>query len=142
MSHVNPAPSELRELLESAKTIAVVGASSNAVRPSHGIMKRLLEEGYRVIPVNPNEREVLGVPCAPSLEALAGEAIDIVNVFRRAEDTPPIADAAVKVAAKALWLQSGIVNADAAARAKAGGLTVIMDECIAVQLAVLGVSRK
>ena len=138
MSHTNPSRDEVRVLLTTAKTIAVVGASSNPSRPVHGVMKRLIQAGYRVLPVNPNEREVLGLPCAPSLEAIT-EPIDIVDVFRRAEDTPPIADAAVKVRAKCFWLQSGIINEDAAARAKAGGLTVIMDECIAVQLALLAV---
>ncbi len=99
-------------------------------------MGRLLQLGYRVIPVNPNETEVLGQKAYPSLPDVPAP-IDIVDVFRRAEYTPAIADAAVKVHAKALWLQQGIVNEDAAARATAGGLTVIMDACIAVEHALL-----
>ena len=99
-------------------------------------MGRLLQLGYRVIPVNPNETEVLGQKAYPSLPDVP-TPIDIVDVFRRAEYTPAIADAAVKVHAKALWLQQGIVNEDAAARATAGGLMVIMDACIAVEHAIL-----
>jgi predicted CoA-binding protein len=136
VAHRNPPDTDIRQLLTSASTIAVVGASSNPERSSHGIMGRLLQLGYRVIPVNPNETEVLGQKAYPSLLDVP-TPIDIVDVFRRAEYTPAIADAAVKVHAKALWLQQGIVNEDAAARATAGGLMVIMDACIAVEHALL-----
>lgn len=130
----------MKALLTDARTIAVVGASSNPEKSSHGIMKKLLAVGYRVFPVNPRETEVLGQKAYPSLAAVP-EKIDIVDVFRRAEETPPIADEAVAVGAKALWLQSGIANEDTAVRAQAGGLTVIMDACIGVAHSRLGVPR-
>jgi predicted CoA-binding protein len=129
MSHQNPSHEEIRKLLENAKTIAVIGASSNPDRPSYGMMQKLLSVGYRVFPVNPRETEVLGQKVYASLEEIP-EKVDIVDVFRRAEDTPAIADEAVKVGAGALWLQSGISSEEAAERAKAGGLTVVMNACI------------
>jgi predicted CoA-binding protein len=138
---VNPSDDDIRTLLSSASTIAVVGASSSPGRSSHGVMGRLLQLGYRVIPVNPNETEVLGQKAYPSLSDIP-VAVDIVDVFRRAEYTPDIADEAVKAGAKALWLQLGVVNEEAAARARAGGLMVIMDACIAVEHAALRVPRK
>ena len=141
MAHRNPSDDKLKQILTSASTIAVVGASSNPARSSNGIMGRLMQLGYRVIPVNPNETEVLGQRAYPSLSSVP-VAIDIVDVFRRAEYTPAIADEAVKVHANTLWLQQGIRNEDAAARAEAGGLTVVMDACIAVEHAVLGVPAR
>jgi redox-sensitive bicupin YhaK (pirin superfamily)/predicted CoA-binding protein len=124
-----PSDSELRRLLVGAKTIAMVGASNNPQKPSHRIFKQLLAAGYRMIPVNPNESDVLGVPTVKSLADIA-ERVDIVDVFRKSEDTPPIADEAVKLGAKALWLQLGIANEQAASRALRAGLTVVMDTCI------------
>ncbi|MFI5178166.1 MAG: CoA-binding protein [Vicinamibacterales bacterium] len=141
MSHSNPPDAQLKQLLTDATTIAVVGASSNPDKSSYGIMQRLQQVGYRVVPVNPRENEVLGERAYDTL-ADVPVPIDIVDVFRRAEDTPPIADEAVKVGAKALWLQSGIVSEDAAARAKAGGLTVVMDACIGTMHALLRVPKK
>ena len=129
MSHLNPSSDDLRTLLTNATTIAVVGASSKPERPSHGIMQELLWAGYRVIPVNPGETEVLGQKAYASLDAVPVH-VDIVDVFRREEETPTIADQAVKIGAKALWLQSGVSNEEAAARASRGGLTVVMDACI------------
>lgn len=136
---MNPSDEELRSLLEAARTIAVVGASSKPDRPSHGVMARLQRAGYRVIPVNPFETEVHGERAFASLAAV-DTPIDIVNVFRRAEETPAIADEAVLTGARVLWLQLGVTNEEAAARARAGGLTVVMDECIAVAVARLQVS--
>lgn len=141
MPHVNPSDEALRQLLTSAETIAMVGASSNPARPSNGIMRKLQSAGYRVIPVNPNETEVLGERAYLSLEAVP-EKIDIVDVFRRPEYTPAIADAAVRVGARALWLQQGISNDEAAARASAAGLLVIMDECIGVAHSILRIPKK
>jgi predicted CoA-binding protein len=141
MSHVNPTDDELRTLLTSATTIAMVGASANPEKPSHGIMKALLAAGYRVFPVNPKEPEVLGQKAYASL-AEVPQPIDIVDVFRKAEDTPAIADEAIAIGAKALWLQKGISNDDTAARAKAGGLTVIMDKCIGATHRALAIPRK
>jgi uncharacterized protein len=129
MSHQNPSEDELRILLRSSPTIAMVGASSRPDRPSHRIMERLLARGFHVIPVNPGEQEVLGQRAYPDLAAIR-ERVDIVDVFRRAEDAPPIADGAVAIGARALWLQLGISSDDAATRARAGGLTVVMNACI------------
>ena len=119
----------LRHILETSQTIAMVGASSNPSRPSYEIMKGLLAAGFTVIPVNPSETEVLGQRAYASLEEIP-DRVDIVDVFRRPEQTPEIADAAVKIGARVLWLQTGIVSEDAARRAQAGDLEVVMDECI------------
>jgi predicted CoA-binding protein len=141
MAHLNPSDQQLRQLLTDATTIAIVGASSNPDKESYGIMQKLQKTGYRVIPVNPRETEILGEPSYPSLLDVP-ERIDIVDVFRRAEDTPGIADEAVTIGAKALWLQSGIANEDAAARATKGGLTTVMDTCIGATHALLRVPAK
>jgi len=141
MAHTDPPNDELRRLLIEAKTIAVVGASSKPDRPSHGVMRRLKAIGYRIIPVNPNETEVLGEKAYPSLEDIP-DKVDIVDVFRREESTPPVADSAVRIGAGVLWLQQGISNDVAAARAHAGGLAVVMDRCIAVALAELQIPKK
>jgi uncharacterized protein len=129
MPHANPSDEELRALLASSRTIAIVGASSKLDRPSHGVMKILIDAGYTVIPVTPRESSVLGRQAYPSLADVPAQ-VDIVDVFRRAEETPPIADDAAKIGAKALWLQLGISNDDAAERASAAGLVVVMDRCI------------
>ena len=141
MSHSNPSDQELKELLTNATTIAIVGASSDPDKASYGIMQKLQKAGYKVIPVNPRETEILGERSYPSLIDVP-ERIDIVDVFRRAEDTPAIADDAVTIGAKALWLQTGITSEDAAARAKAGGLTVVMDLCIGATHSLLRVPPK
>src|SRR5436189_6071585 len=141
MAHANPPDPALKQLLTDAKTIAVVGASSNSEKAAFGIMQKLQQAGYRVIPVNPRETEILGERSYPSLIDVP-ERIDIVDVFRRAEDTPGIADEAVTIGAKALWLQTGIVSDDAAARATKGGLTVVMDACIGATHSLLRIPRK
>jgi predicted CoA-binding protein len=141
MAHRNPSDAELKNLLTETRTIAMIGASSNPDKASYGIMQQLQKRGYHVIPINPRETEVLGERAYASL-ADVKEPIDIVDVFRRAEDTPAIADEAVKVGAKALWLQTGIVSDDAAARAEAGGLLAVMDACIAATHALLQVPPK
>jgi predicted CoA-binding protein len=141
MPHTNPSDDELKQLLTSATTIAMVGASGNPDKASHGIMQKLQSVGYKVIPVNPKEAEVLGERTYPSLLEI-DQPVDIVDVFRKPEDTPAIADDAVKIGAKALWLQTGIVSEDAAARGKAGGLMVVMDACIGATHAMLRVGKK
>jgi predicted CoA-binding protein len=141
MAHRNPSDQDLKQLLTNASTVAMVGASSKPDKASYGIMRKLQSVGYRVIPVNPRETEVLGEHAYPSL-ADVPEPIDIVDVFRRAEDTPSIADEAVKVGAKVLWLQTGVASEEAAARAEAGGLTVVMDACIGSTHAILQVPKK
>ena len=109
----------------------MVGASSSPERPSNGVFARLLAAGYRVVPVNPKESSVHGQRAYASLSDVPGP-VDIVDVFRRPEHTPEVAEQAVAIGAKVLWLQSGIWNEAAAARATAGGLRVVMDECIGV----------
>ncbi|HEU4355183.1 MAG TPA: CoA-binding protein [Actinomycetota bacterium] len=126
-----PSDAELRSILGDARTIAVVGLSSNPFKDSFEIAEYLQRKGYRIVPVNPNETEVLGEPAYPSLLDVPEDIrIDVVDVFRRAADTPPVAEQAVRVGAKVLWLQDGIVNDDARRIAEEGGLTVIMGVCI------------
>jgi len=141
MPHHNPTDDELRQLLTDATTIAMVGASSDPKKASHGIMHKLQRAGYRVIPVTPKEREIHGERTYASLRDVPMR-IDIVDVFRRAEDAPAIADDAVAVGAKALWLQTGIVSEEAAARAKKGGLVVVMDACIGATHSRLQIPKK
>lgn len=133
--HVNPSDREIRDLLRASKTIAIVGASSDPERPSYGVMRKLMRD-YTVIPVNPNEREVLGRRAYATL-AEVPEKIDIVDVFRRIEHAPGIAQEAVAVGAKALWLQSGLWSEEAAEKARAGGLVVVMNACLGVLATLL-----
>ena len=128
---VSPSDRELRALLGAAHTVAVVGLSSRPGRPSFEVASYLQEHGYRIVPVNPNETEVLGEPAFASLSDVPQEVtIDAVVVFRRPEHAPAIARQAVARGARVLWLQEGIVNEEAAAIATAGGLDVIMGVCI------------
>jgi uncharacterized protein len=128
---VAPEDRELRALLGDARTIAVVGLSSRPDRPSHDVAAYLQRKGYRIVPVNPNETEVLGEPAYPSLRDVPPDVrVDVVDVFRRAEHTPEIARDAVAVGAKALWLQQGIVNDEAYRIASEAGLDVVMGLCI------------
>lgn len=124
-----PSDRELRAILGRARTIAVVGLSSKPWRPSHQVARYLKERGYRVIPVNPRETEVLGERAYPSLLEVP-EKVDVVDVFRRAEYTPRVAREAVQVGARVLWLQDGIVNDEARRIAEEGGLDVVMGACI------------
>ena len=117
------------ELLRSSRTIAVVGLSSNPLRSSHGVAEYMQQRGYRIFPVNPNESEVLGEKCYARLEDVP-EKIDIVDVFRRSEFVPDIVDAAIRVGARAVWMQEGVTHEEAAARARQAGLAVVMDRCI------------
>ena len=140
MPHTNPDDARLREILSSSRTIAVVGASSNHDRPSYDVMKVLMAAGFQVIPVTPRETRILGRTAYPTLADIP-ESVDIVDVFRRAEDTPGIADEAAHIGAKVLWLQLGIANDETAARAEAAGLTAIMDLCIGKTALRLGIKR-
>jgi uncharacterized protein len=127
----NPEDRELAILLGEAHTVAVVGLSSKPSRPSYEIAAYLQDHGYRIVPVNPKETEVLGERAYPSLRDIPDDVqIDVVDVFRRAEDTPPIARDAVAVGAKVLWLQEGIVSDEAYRIASEAGLDVIMGVCI------------
>lgn len=126
-----PTDRELRSILGDAETIAVVGLSSRPDRPSYDVAAFLQSKGYRIVPVNPTETEVLGEPAYPSLLDVPEDVrIDVVDVFRRAEHTPEIAQHAVARGAKVLWLQEGIVNDDTRRIAETAGLTVIMGVCI------------
>lgn len=116
-------------LLGSARTIAVVGLSSKRYRASHGVAEYLQKAGFRIIPVNPQETEVLGEKCYPDLDAVPGP-IDIVDIFRRSECVPPIVEAAIRKGAKAVWMQEGVIHEEAAAAARAAGMEVVMDRCI------------
>jgi predicted CoA-binding protein len=140
MNHTNPTDAELRALLESSHSIALVGASSSRQRPSKAVMRILLAAGFDVIPVNPNEPDVLGHRAYPNVRAVPGK-IDIVDVFRRVEAAPQIAEEAVTIGARALWLQLGIVSEEAASIAQRAGLVVVMDMCIGQTVKRLGILR-
>ena len=120
------------ELLKQYKTIAVVGLSSNPMRPSYDVTEYMQAAGYRIIPVNPNERKVLGEKSYARLEEVP-EKIEIVNVFRRAEEVPAVVESAIRVGAKVVWMQQGVENEEAAEKARAAGLVVIEDACILVE---------
>jgi len=127
-------------LLSRSHRIAMVGASANPARPSHGVMSYLMNHGYEVVPINPHVDEVLGEAAYPTLEAAVAATgpFDIVDVFRRPEHTPDIARSAVATRASALWLQLGVVNWDAAQIAHDAGLVVVMDRCTAIEHRRLG----
>lgn|SRR5271165_4478771 len=127
-----PCSDPLLDLLRFTKTIAVVGLSSNPSRPSHEVSSYLQSVGYRIIPVNPNEREVLGQKSYPRLEDIP-DPIDIVDVFRRGEEILQIIDSAIAIRAKAVWLQLGIVNSPACEAARAAGLFAVEDACVLVE---------
>lgn len=120
---------ELARILSESHTVAVVGLSDRPDRASHGVARYLQAQGYRIVPVNPRLREVLGETCHPSLAEIPGP-VDVVCVFRRAEETPAIAAQAVAGGSRVLWLQEGIVSEEAARVARAGGLGVVMDRCM------------
>ncbi|MEX0736383.1 MAG: CoA-binding protein [Bacteroidota bacterium] len=122
----------LQSILRSTRTIAVVGASPKPWRDSGSIAQFLVKNGYTVTPVNPNYEEVLGMPCYPDLRSMPGP-VDMVDVFRKAEEVLPIIDQAIEIGAKTVWMQLGVVNEEAARRAQEAGLQVVMDRCIAVE---------
>ncbi len=117
------------DLLASARSIAVVGISSKRYRPSYGVSEYMQRAGYRIVPVNPEETEVLGEKAWPDLDSLP-EPVDIVNIFRRPEFVPEIVEAAIRIGARAVWMQEGVVHEEAARRAREAGLEVVMDRCI------------
>ena len=133
MSDRNDIPT-LRRILHDNRRIAVVGISAEWHRPSFFVGKYLLEHGYTMIPVNPKYRDLLGQVCYPDLaSARAAGAIDMVDCFRKAEDIGPLADQAIAVGAKTLWMQLGVVNDTAADKARAAGLEVVMDSCVKIE---------
>jgi predicted CoA-binding protein len=120
------------DILTKYKTIAVVGLSSNPARPSYGVTEYIQSVGYQIIPVNPNETDVLGEPSYAALDEVP-QKVEIVNIFRRPAEVPPVVDAAIRVNAKVIWMQLGILNQAAAEKARAAGLTVIMDACLLIE---------
>ena len=126
---------DYRSLLSSARNIAVVGLSPREERPSNMVARYLIAVGYRVYPVNPGQSSILGLPCYGRLQDIP-DTIDIVNIFRRSENVYPVVEAAVAIRAKAVWMQQGIINLEAADLAEKNGMTVIMDRCIKVEHAI------
>jgi predicted CoA-binding protein len=131
----NPPAAEIAQLLRSARTIAVVGLSADATRPSHGVARALQRFGYRIIPVTPSAESILGELAVPSLEQLpevlgADEGVDIVDVFRRPQHIPAIVEACIRLRMPALWLQEGVVDQAAAERAVHAGIFTVMDRCL------------
>jgi predicted CoA-binding protein len=122
----------ITRILRESKTIAVVGLSSNPMRPSHGVSEYMQSAGYRIIPVNPNETEVLGEKSYARLEDVP-ERIDVVDIFRRGEFVPQVVESAIRVGAKVVWMQLGIENEEAAAAARAAGLAVVEDACMLIE---------
>jgi predicted CoA-binding protein len=117
------------EILKASRTIAIVGLSSRQHRPSYGVAQYLQSVGYRIIPVNPGETEILGEKCYARLENIP-ERVDIVDIFRRSEFVPEIVESAIRIGARGVWMQEGVIHAEAAERARRAGLFVIMDTCI------------
>jgi uncharacterized protein len=132
---VNPPAAEIAKLLRTARIIAIVGLSADRTRPSHGVARALQRFGYRIIPVNPNEESILGEPAVASLEQLPevlgpDERVDIVDVFRRPVHVAGIVDDCIRLKLPALWLQEGVVDEAAAARAARAGIFTVMDRCL------------
>ena len=119
---------EIERILKGCRTIAVVGLSSNSFRPSHGVAAFMQKKGYKILPVNPNETMVLGEKVVAHLSDLP-EKPDLVDIFRRSEDAGAVVDEAIKIGAKAVWLQEGVIDDAAAKRAENAGLLVVMDRC-------------
>ncbi|MBB3114417.1 putative CoA-binding protein [Paenibacillus phyllosphaerae] len=136
MAFSNPTRDEIKQILTDAQVIAVVGLSDNPDRTSYMVSAAMKAKGYRIIPVNPNAESILGETCYKSLKDIP-EKVDIVNVFRRSEHTPPVAEEAVAIGAKVLWLQLGIHHDEAVHIAQNGGLKVITDRCIKVEDSIL-----
>jgi predicted CoA-binding protein len=136
-------PDKIRRALEQAETVAVVGCSPDSSRASHAIARYLLAQGYRVVPVNPHHREILGQPAYPSLADIPAEVrVDIVDVFRRSEHVAPIAEEAIARGVAFVFLQLGVVDAVSAARLEQRGIGVAMDRCILVEHERLGIPAK
>jgi len=117
------------KILKEYRTVAVVGASSNPERPSNIVFSYLAEQGYHVIPVNPTVQEILGKASYPDLSSIPGK-VEVVDIFRKSEEVMPIVDEAIKIGAKVVWMQEGVINEEAAAKARNAGLLVVMDKCM------------
>ncbi len=138
---MNPSDNEIRDILQAARTIALVGWSPKPDRPSHGVARYLAGRGYRVIPVNPGQAgaEALGTTVRASLSEI-GEPVDMVDIFRRSEEVGPVVEEALRVlpGLKVIWMQLGVVNEAAAEKARAAGVRVVMDRCPAIEIPRLG----
>ncbi len=119
---------EIKQILDEHKVIAVVGLSANPVRPSHGVAQYMQRKGYKIIPVNPMETEVLGEKCYAKLADIP-QKVDLVDIFRRSEDAGKVVDEAIEIGAKSVWLQEGVIDIEAVNRAESAGLIVVMDLC-------------
>jgi predicted CoA-binding protein len=117
------------KILQDYRTVAMVGASSNPERPSYRVINYLDSHGYKVIPVNPMVREVMGKTSYPDLSSIP-EPVEVVDIFRRSEEVPPVVEEAIKIGAKVIWMQEGVVNEEVAAKAREAGLLVVMDKCM------------
>lgn len=129
MSEISETDKISSEILDSSRVVAVVGLSTKPERPSHRVASYLKEKGYQIIPVNPAEKEIVGETSYPDLASIP-ERVDVVDIFRRSEEVPAIVEEAIKIGAKAVWMQEGVVNEAAASRAREAGLMVIMDKCM------------
>jgi predicted CoA-binding protein len=125
----NPPPEEIKQIIDSSRTIAVVGLSSKPDRASNGVARYLQSQGYEIIPVNPRETDVLGQKSYPDLAAI-GRPVDIVDIFRRSEETPPIVKEAIAIGARYIWLQEGIFSQEAYDLARAAGIPIVMNLCL------------
>lgn len=132
MPHENPSDDVIRDLLRRPLTIAVVGCSPDPARDSHRVARLLIDKGHRVIPVNPQVSEILGEVSHASLRDIAAP-VDMVDIFRRSEQVGPVVDDAIAIGARVIWMQLGVIDEAAAARASAAGLTVVMDRCPAIE---------
>ncbi len=128
----NPPSEEIKAILERHKTVAIVGLSPKPARDSHKVAKYLKEHGYKIVPVNPGQKEILGERCYPDLRAIPF-LVDIVDIFRKPEAIPAIVDEAVEIGAKVVWMQLGIAHDQAAHKARAAGLDVVMSKCIKIE---------
>jgi len=133
--------SELKLILENSKTIAVIGCSSNPEKAAHRIPKYMKENGYKMIPINPNSHEILGEKCYKSILDIK-EKVDIVNIFRPSEECLDVVEEAIKIKPKAIWMQTGIINEDANRLAEKNGIKVVMDKCMMVEHRRLQVRSK
>ena len=132
IAEYNPPSEKIKAILENFHTIAVVGLSPKPVRDSHQVAKYLKAQGYTIVPVNPGQKEILGEKCYRDLKSIPFP-IDIVDIFRKPEDIPPVVDGAIEIAAKAVWMQLGIAHNNAALKAREAGLEVVMNKCIKIE---------
>ena len=134
--YTNPPDDEIRRILQTYKKVAVVGLSSNPGRASHGVARYLQGQGFKIIPVNPKETEILGEKAYPDLSSIP-EKFEIVDIFRKSEHVPAIVDEAIRAGAKVVWMQQGVINHDAAIKASENGLAVVMDRCMLKECSAL-----